>query len=148
MTPSASPSEHLSSSRIRTRLEVYLTRRRLTLALPWFVLAGVVALRADIGSAPAPSSYPPFEVISRADELADKAYAILKENCFGCHGTNKRSGLDMRTEETLQAGGSKGKVIVAHEPMKSRLYLYATQEHDIKMPPPPNQKLDEPFSSH
>ena len=100
-------------------------------------------MRADIGSAPAPSSYPPFEVISRADELADKAYAILKENCFGCHGTNKRSGLDMRTEETLQAGGSKGKVIVAHEPMKSRLYLYATQEHDIKMPPPPNQKLDE-----
>ncbi len=107
------------------------------------MLTGVVALRAEIDTRPPASDYPPFEVISRSDELADKAYAILKENCFGCHGANKRSGLDMRTEQTLQAGGTNGRVIVAHEPMKSRLYLYATQEHDIKMPPPPNQKLDE-----
>ena len=79
-------------------------------------------MRADFSSSAAPSAadYPPFEVLSNADELADKAYAILKENCMGCHGANKRSGLDMRTNDSLQAGGNSGKVRAVRRPKRAR----------------------------
>ena len=60
---------------------------------------------------------------------------MLKTHCFECHGAAKRSGLDMRSNESLMAGGAKGKVIVPHDPGKSRLYLYASYEGEKKMPP-------------
>jgi mono/diheme cytochrome c family protein len=111
--------------------------RRVVQALPWLVLAAVIAVRAE--DAPA---RPSLDLVSATvDDLAKQAYAILKANCFECHGAPKRSGLDMRTPDSLAAGGSKGKVIVAHEPEQSRLFLYAMQEGDVKMPPAPRAKL-------
>ena len=124
-----------------------IPRRRIILAA--CLLAGAIAWRAG-GSEPvaayaeasAPKAYAEASapeafarVPSPHDELAKQAYQVLKTHCFECHGAPKRSGLDMRTHETITAGGANGKVIVPHEPAKSRLYLYATHEHDKKMPP-------------
>jgi len=111
-------------------------------------VAGAISLRANPGAVPVPDAYGLNEsaiaaAAAHADDLADQAYEILKTNCFDCHGAAKRSGLDMRTHESLMAGGVNGKVIVPHEPAKSRLYLYASQSGSVKMPPPPNEKLDE-----
>jgi mono/diheme cytochrome c family protein len=69
------------------------------------------------------------------ENLAKQAYGVLKTYCFECHGAPKRSGLDMRTHESITAGGANGKVIVPHEPYKSKLYVYASYEGEKKMPP-------------
>jgi mono/diheme cytochrome c family protein len=120
--------------------------------MPWLVLVAVVALRAEsvkdtnpAKGAEAAKAMEDFARLARADhdDLAKQAYAILKANCFECHGAPKRGGLDMRTPDSLAAGGAKGKVIVPHEPDKSRLYLNAMQEGEVKMPPAPRAKLSE-----
>jgi hypothetical protein len=59
----------------------------------------------------------------------------LKTHCFSCHGAAKRSGLDLRTHESLTAGGAGGKVVVPHDPGRSRLYLFASHDDAKKMPP-------------
>jgi mono/diheme cytochrome c family protein len=94
------------------------------------LMAGAAAWHAG-GSVPAFARSSPAD----QDQLARQAYQVLKAHCFECHGAPKRSGLDMRTQETLMAGGANGKVIVPHDPGKSRLYLYATHEAEKKMPP-------------
>ncbi len=91
---------------------------------PWLVLAGVVALRADRS----PGAMAVAQ--TQADALARQAYQVLKANCFECHGDAKRGGLDLRTPRALIAGGATGKVVVAHDPEKSRLYQYAVTEHE------------------
>ena len=106
------------------------------------VLAAAVALRADVATRALGTSSSAADV-TRADDLAKQAYQILKTNCFECHGAAKRSGLDMRTHASITAGGSKGRVIVPHKPEESLLYKFATQEHEIKMPPPPRERVNE-----
>jgi mono/diheme cytochrome c family protein len=93
------------------------------------LLAGAIAWRAG-GSLPAFARAP-----APQDKLAQQAYQVLKTHCFECHGAAKRSGLDMRSHESLMAGGANGKVIVPHDPGRSRLYEYASYEGEKKMPP-------------
>jgi mono/diheme cytochrome c family protein len=114
---------------------------RATLLLSGVLLSAVIAARAEHAGPPA---FPPVDVsASSADELAKQAYKVLKANCFECHGALKRGGLDMRTPQSISAGGNRGKVIVPHDPDKSPLYLNATYEHEIKMPPPPRGRISE-----
>src|SRR5262245_66662691 len=56
-----------------------------------------------------------------ATDLSRRAFAILRQNCFGCHGAGKMSGLDLRTAETVLAGGDNGKVIEPSDASASRL---------------------------
>ncbi len=105
-----------------------VTSRRLVLAA--CLLAGAIAWRAG-GSEPVAYA----KAAAPQDKLAQQAYTVLKTYCFECHGAPKRSGLDMRTHESITAGGANGKVIVPHDPGKSKLYLYASYEADKKMPP-------------
>src|SRR5262245_7765871 len=69
-----------------------------------------------------------------ADQLARQVYTIFEKNCFDCHSEFGESGLDLRTEATLQKGGTRGKVVVAHNPSASRLYRSLTHQDDLKMP--------------
>src|SRR5206468_1553990 len=76
-----------------------------------------------------------------ADDLSERAYDILKTNCFSCHGAAKTSGLDLRTRDSILAGGQQGPAVVPGEPENSRLYLAAAHERKPTMPP--GQKLPE-----
>ncbi|MGH9831632.1 MAG: c-type cytochrome domain-containing protein, partial [Blastocatellia bacterium] len=76
-----------------------------------------------------------------AQELSRQAYAILRQNCFGCHGATRTSGLDLRTAEGVRAGGENGPVITPSDPQASRLYQFVT--HQEKPAMPPGKKLTE-----
>jgi mono/diheme cytochrome c family protein len=72
-------------------------------------------------------------------DLSRQAYAVLEQNCFGCHGAAKMSGLDLRTAESALAGGDNGKVIEPSDAGASRLYQFVT--HQAKPAMPPGKKL-------
>src|SRR5262245_15494582 len=72
---------------------------------------------------------------SAQDNSAQQAYDILKKNCFTCHGASKTSGLDLRTVDSLRAGGEHGRVVVPHDPGVSRLFLAISHQGDLAMPP-------------
>src|SRR5262245_60074449 len=74
-----------------------------------------------------------------ATDLSRRAFAILRQNCFGCHGAGKMSGLDLRTSETVLAGGENGKVIEPSDASASRLYQFVS--HRAKPTMPPGKKL-------
>jgi mono/diheme cytochrome c family protein len=76
-----------------------------------------------------------------AQELSRQAYAILRQNCFGCHGAGKMSGLDLRTAESALAGGDNGKVIEPFDAGASRLYQFIT--HQAKPTMPPGKKISD-----
>src|SRR5262245_20668992 len=88
-------------------------RRRLML---WVASFYVVALFAFMLRANAVRSQ------EYATDLSRRAFAILKQNCFGCHGAARMSELDLRTAEGVSAGGENGKVITPGDPQESRLY--------------------------
>src|SRR5688572_8938770 len=60
---------------------------------------------------------------------------ILRENCLGCHGAGRVSGLDMRTASGLRKGGTHGAVIVPGNPNQSRLFRYVSGRASLQMPP-------------
>jgi mono/diheme cytochrome c family protein len=70
-----------------------------------------------------------------AQDISRQAYAILKKNCFACHGATRTSGLDLRTAESVRAGGEGGPVIVPFEASESRLYLFINHAEKPAMPP-------------
>src|SRR5262245_51862013 len=70
-----------------------------------------------------------------ATDLSRRAFAILRQNCFGCHGAGKMSGLDLRTAESALAGGDNGIVIAPTDPQASRLYQFITHQEKPTMPP-------------
>jgi hypothetical protein len=71
--------------------------------------------------------------------LEEKAYDILKKNCFACHGAYKSSNLDLRTREAIVAGGERGEAMVPNYPERSRIYTLAT--HQLTPTMPPGKKL-------
>jgi len=76
----------------------------------------------------------------RADDMAARANEILKKNCIACHGPARMSGLDLRTRETLMAGGEKGAAINQYfKAEDSRLYQQVT--HAVQPAMPPGKKL-------
>ena len=72
---------------------------------------------------------------SKADLFRDRVLPILRENCLGCHGAAKTSGLDMRTPIDLRKGGGRGTEIVPGLPNKSRLFRFVSGWEAIQMPP-------------
>ena len=53
--------------------------------------------------------------------IAEDAVSILRENCLACHGAAlKMSNLDLRTRESMLAGGEHGAALVPGDPDKSR----------------------------
>ena len=70
-----------------------------------------------------------------ADELSTRAYSILEKNCFACHGAAKMSGLDLRSADTVRAGGEHGPAVVPSRPDESRLYRMVSHALQPSMPP-------------
>ncbi len=61
---------------------------------------------------------------------------ILKENCFACHDTKKKSGkYDMTTYEKLLAGGSNGEPLVPGKPEASEFHSLIVSTEQRRMPP-------------
>jgi hypothetical protein len=80
---------------------------------------------------------------AQEDERARQAYEVLKQNCFECHGESRKGGLDLRTHATLARGGAGGRVVVPHQPEKSRLYLLVSHADPDDFMPPKRPKLAE-----
>src|SRR5713226_9886751 len=70
-----------------------------------------------------------------ADDLSSRAYDILKNNCFVCHGASKTSGLDLRTRESMLAGGQRGPALRPASLKRSLLFTFASHETEPAMPP-------------
>jgi len=61
---------------------------------------------------------------------------ILKENCFRCHGEDKRKGgLVLTSRELALKGGDGGKVIDLEKPEESRILKLILENADPHMPP-------------
>src|SRR5262245_8359144 len=110
--------------------EHWRKRRRLMLWTVGVYVTALFAFMPPAGSALNQES---------ATELSRRAYVILRQNCFGCHGAGKMSGLDLRTAESALAGGDNGKVIEPSDASASRLYQFIT--HQSKPAMPPGKKL-------
>lgn len=77
-----------------------------------------------------------FAVPLFAQSPAEKATAVLRENCLACHGAAlQMSKLDLRTRESILAGGEHGPVIEPFSPDKSRLYRFVAGIDNPSMPP-------------
>ena len=67
---------------------------------------------------------------------AEEGAEVLKQNCTSCHGAAlKMSGLDLRTRESVLAGGERGAAVVPGDAGKSRLYRLAAGLENPSMPP-------------
>jgi hypothetical protein len=71
-----------------------------------------------------------------AEDLPRQAIEILTANCTGCHGEAlKLSKLDLRSRESMLAGGERGPALQPGDASKSRLYRFAAHMENPSMPP-------------
>src|SRR5438309_592826 len=74
-------------------------------------------------------------VLAGADEIANNAAQVLRDNCTACHGAGKMSGLDVRDRESMLTGGKRGAAITPGSADKSILYRFAARLDQPSMPP-------------
>lgn len=75
-------------------------------------------------------------VLLSAEDLPRQAIEILTTNCSGCHGgAMKMSKLDLRSKESMLAGGERGPALSPGDAAKSRLYRFAAHLENPAMPP-------------
>lgn len=69
---------------------------------------------------------------------------ILKEKCFGCHGTDKsdlRGDYDLMTREAMIAGGESGEAALVPGDAESSVVYQAVMWDGYEMPPKENDRL-------
>jgi mono/diheme cytochrome c family protein len=72
---------------------------------------------------------------SASDFFKQKVAPIFEQNCVICHGAGvQRSGLDLRSEEAILKGGTRGAAVVAGDAEKSLLYRLITHKAEPAMP--------------
>ena len=71
----------------------------------------------------------------RAENPGDQAAALMKQNCLGCHGAAKMSNLDLRTRESMLAGGVRGPALEPGKAADSRIYKVVAGIEKPSMPP-------------
>lgn len=97
----------------------------LSLLLTFVAGTGAWSARAET---PAPSR--------RELALAQKALPVLRDECFACHGPEKKKGgLTLTSREAVLKGGAEGPVAVPGKPDVSKLVTLLTSEADPHMPP-------------
>ncbi|HWQ36300.1 MAG TPA: PSD1 and planctomycete cytochrome C domain-containing protein [Blastocatellia bacterium] len=67
-------------------------------------------------------------------QLTQQALAIIREHCLHCHGAEKTSRLDLRSRESLLAGGTRGAAIIPGKAADSLLYKMISGAVDPRMP--------------
>ncbi|MBK9313049.1 MAG: PSD1 domain-containing protein [Acidobacteria bacterium] len=67
-------------------------------------------------------------------ELVQQALAIIESQCLQCHGSDRMSGLDLRTRAALMSGGSRGEAVVPGDSAGSLLFRYLTGKESPRMP--------------
>ena len=79
-------------------------------------------------------------ILVAANDLAEEASAILKQDCQMCHGAAiQQSGLDLRTREKILLGGERGAAVVGSNLDLS--WLWRLVNHQSKPHMPPGNKL-------
>src|SRR5688572_20053443 len=63
------------------------------------------------------------------------AVDVLQANCTVCHGAAKMSGLDLRSRETMLAGGARGPAVAPGKASESLLIRAVLHEGGLQMPP-------------
>jgi mono/diheme cytochrome c family protein len=77
-----------------------------------------------------------FSASAIAQSSADKAVTVVQQNCVTCHGAAlKMSNLDLRTRESMLAGGEHGPALEPGNPEKSRLFRFVSGMENPSMPP-------------
>ena len=72
--------------------------------------------------------------VANADD--GPAIALLKDKCFGCHGTAKQEGgLRLDVRGNVLAGGDSGPAVVPGDAASSRLLRRVLSLGDDRMPP-------------
>lgn len=66
---------------------------------------------------------------------AEKGYELIEKHCLSCHGTARKSGLDLRTKESAAGGGLHGPALIPGDSKKSRLMLHLRGIGVPQMPP-------------
>lgn len=107
-----------------------MLRNRFLACVPCTVAAAVAY--SLLLAAPPVASAQPAKTVSFINDVAP----ILKENCFACHDTKKKSGkYDMTTFEKLLAGGSNGEPLAPGKPEKSEFHSLIVSAEQRRMPP-------------
>jgi hypothetical protein len=95
-------------------------------------VAAAVAYLMMFAAAPRASAQQPGKPISFINDVAP----VLKENCFACHDSKKKSGkYDMTTFEKLTAGGANGEPISPGKPQSSDFHGLMVSTEQRRMPP-------------
>jgi cytochrome c553 len=80
---------------------------------------------------------------AQEDERARQVFDIIKTHCLECHGESRKGSLDLRTHATLVKGGVSGRVVIPHEPAKSRLFLLVSHADPDDVMPQKKPKLSD-----
>ena len=85
-----------------------------------------------------------FSFVQSASQIQETARRVLQQHCVSCHGEQRMSGLDLRHRETMLEGGGKGPALVPGKADESLLFLAASHDGELKMPPgkPPLSSRD------
>src|SRR2546423_1325224 len=80
---------------------------------------------------------------TRLDEMwSADVQPLLDRYCFKCHaGIKQKSGLDLRSLETMLRGGENGPALIPHDPEKSHIVQYLQAGSDPHMPPEGKKQL-------
>jgi hypothetical protein len=68
-------------------------------------------------------------------QTESQVQAILSNNCLGCQGPTRMSGLDLRTRDGMLAGGSRGPALVPGKSKDSLIYKAVSHQGGLSMPP-------------
>jgi mono/diheme cytochrome c family protein len=80
---------------------------------------------------------------AQEDERARQVFDIIKAHCLECHAESRKGSLDLRTHSTLIKGGVSGRVVIPHEPAKSRLFLLVSHADPDEVMPLKKPKLSD-----
>ena len=93
---------------------------------------GTACAAALLFASPQLASAQPAKPVSFINDVAP----ILKENCFACHDTKKKSGkYDMTSYEKIRAGGANGDPVAPGKPDMSEFHTLIVTADQRRMPP-------------